>query len=328
MATKKLLVSLAAGALAGLLLSGPLSGLAATAASATANQGCDANERFVLALHGGAVYGREPDQEALAEPILLGILDEGRRRLAAGASALDAVEFAVKAMEDSGVFNAGKGSIRNQAGAVEMDASIMEGRERKAGAVAAVRRLKNPVAAARMVMERSPHVLMVGRSADLFAEAEGAATVEPDYFHLGEPPRGAGNQGTVGAVALDRCGDLAAGTSTGGFVNKMPGRVGDSPIIGAGTYADNATAAVSTTGHGEFFIRHVVAYDIVARIRYGGLDLEEAARQVILEEGPAQEISGGIIALAPDGTVTALHNTPGLTRGMVSNERAPRVDLF
>jgi len=302
--------------------------LIASVGSSAADGGCEASDRFVLALHGGAAYSREPDHEALAEPVLLGILDDGRRRLAAGASALDAVEVAIKAMEDSGVFNAGKGSIRNRAGAVEMDASIMEGRELKAGAVAAVRKLKNPIAAARMVMEQSLHVLLVGKGADLYAEARGADTVEPDYFRLGQPPSAPKDHGTVGAIALDRCGDLAAGTSTGGFGSKLPGRVGDSPIVGAGTYADNATAAISATGHGEFFIRHVVAYDIVARVRYLGLSLEESARQVILEEGPAKEISGGIIALDPEGKLTTAYNTPGLTRGVVSDSEDPRVELF
>ena len=177
-------------------------------------------------------------------------------------------------------------------------------------------------------MEQSPHVLMVGTGAERFAEDHGADKVEPSYFRLGEPPSPPESQGTVGAVALDRCGDLAAGTSTGGFVSKMPGRVGDSPIIGAGTYADNATAAISTTGHGEFFIRYAVAHDIVARIRYLDLSLEEAARAVILEEGPAKEISGGVIGLDADGNWTAVHNTPGLVRGAVSDSEDPEVELF
>ena len=303
-------------------------GLTSPASHAAADESCAANARFALVIHGGAVYAQQPDLESLAEPVLLGILDDGHRRLAAGTTALDVVEVAIKAMEDSGVFNAGKGSIRNQAGAVEMDASIMEGRELKAGAVAAVRTLKNPIAATRLVMEQSPHVLMVGTGAERFAEGRGADRVEPSYFRLGEPPSSPESQGTVGAVALDRCGDLAAGTSTGGFVSKMPGRVGDSPIIGAGTYADNATAAISTTGHGEFFIRYAVAHDIVARIRYLDLSLEEAAQQVILEEGPAKEISGGVIGLDADGNWTAVHNTPGLVRGAVSDSAGPQVELY
>lgn len=408
---------------------------------------CANQERFVLVAHGGAVFYRNKHARKLA--FLEGLLLEAQTALAAGASALDTVHAAAVAMEDSGVFNAGKGAIANRAGAVEMDASIMDGRKLAAGAVASVKTLKNPVDAARVVMERSAHVMMVGPGAEAFVSANGGTTAGLDYFlHGGRnfsdvalpedleilPPatavaperaafsglwagvwsgelnhilaieqveadsaklvfangvaeywgidqaswfrataRFAGDAltfkhtfdstwtityrrneadilsgtavresdgytdkvvmrpwpitkgGTVGVVALDRCGDLAAATSTGGFGSKTPGRVGDSPIIGAGTYADNRSAAISATGHGELFMRHVAAYDVVALMRYKGLGLAQAAKQVI---GQREGLRGGLIAVDAEGRVAMPFNTVGMVRGVVRELGKPVVELY
>lgn len=413
---------------------------------------CASQERFVFVAHGGALFVRNEHPRKVA--FLEALLPEVRAKLAAGATALDIVHAAMVAMEDSGVFNAGKGSIANQAGVVEMDASIMEGASLAAGAVASVKRLKNPVDAARIVMERSPHVLMVGSDAEAFISDKGGDVVDSAYFlHGGEnfsdivlppdlavvqpgegvtperaaysglwagvwrgqlnhilaiervEPNGAaqvvyasgvneywaedeafwlrltatfvGDQlrftqtldsgtwnftyrlnagerlrgtavresdglapsldlrrwappdprekgGTIGAVALDRCGNLVAATSTGGFGSKTPGRVGDSPIIGAGTYADNRTAAISATGHGETFIRRVAAYDIIARMRYKGLTLEQAVSEVI--EGG--DLRGGVIAVDAEGNVAMPFSTLGMVRGLVREVGKPVVELY
>ena len=403
---------------------------------------CNSSSNFVLVVHGGTVRRNSgyPGRTALMERILL----EARVALDGGAKSLDIVHNAVRAMEDSGLFNAGRGARANQAGTVEMDASIMDGSRLNAGAVAAVKRVKNPITAARLVMQRSPHVMMVGPDADAFASKNFAPTMSPGYFKMngldfGDMPlpsdlhvtspdeslplalrrysgvwagvfdgalstllvvehvtetrfsvmfahgidedsganqghagryqarfqNGAlqfsvagarpgqlyfrmlsdtsldatfsqsndrrlattfrrldavpeqGNHGTVGAVALDRCGDLSAATSTGGFGSKVPGRVGDSPIIGAGTYANNKTAAISATGHGEYFMRHVVAYDISALMEYGGLDLNAAARRTISGKLTLNGGRGGVIAVDRDGNVAMVFNTVGMLRGVV-----------
>lgn len=409
---------------------------------------CTKQTTFALALHGGAVWGRSahPRQEAFVRAHL----ESGRARLASGDKAVDIVTAMVIAMEDSGLFNAGKGSVANRDGDVEMDASIMDGRHLRAGAVASIKNLKNPVAAARLVMDDTPQVMMVGPSADKRLAELGAERVEQHYFlHSGrnftdvvlpeglkleqpdaaaskglsafagvwagvlagrlnhvlvvervdagggdavvafgvneslglsspvtiraraklsngylvvetedfrmayktndrgrveariavtDGPRATGilrsrpdllkRGGTVGAVALDRCGNLAAATSTGGFGSKPPGRVGDSPVIGAGTYADNRSAAVSATGHGEYFIRHAVAHDIAARIRHGGQSLAEAANQVIFEELKPVGGNGGIIAIDRNGEVVMLYNTAGMVRGSTTDRRPPHVATF
>lgn len=211
----------------------------------------------------------------------------------AGAAALDVVEAAVCAMEDSGVLNAGRGSTRNRDGEVQTDAAIMDGRGLRAGAVAAVRQLRNPVAAARLVMERSTHVLLAGADAERFAAGLGAVMVEAEYFRVPGDWRSPDDADTVGAVARDRGGDLAAATSTGGIFGKLPGRVGDSPVIGAGTYADNAAAAVSCTGQGEYFMRLVLAHEVAAMIRHGGLGLAQAASRAIRERCQARAAAAG-----------------------------------
>ena len=270
--------------------------------------------RFALALHGGSsdlAAVPEPERRAFgvdAGVLLAQILAAGRPALARGAAALDVVEAAVRAMEDSGVLNAGRGSTRNRTGDVQMDAAIMDGRG-QAGAVAAVHHLRNPVSAARMVMERSPHVLLAGADAERFAVGLGATPVATDYFRATGAFVAPADADTVGAVALDRSGNLAAATSTGGIFGKLPGRVGDSPVIGAGTFADNATAAVSATGQGEFFMRLVLAHDVAAMMRYGGLSLADAAARAIRDKLSAAGGRGGLIAIDRAGAVVMEFNT-------------------
>ncbi len=425
---------------------------------------CGDSRNFVLALHGGTaeLENSYPGRTALMRRILA----EGRDALADGAIAVDIVHDAVRAMEDSGLFNAGRGARANQAGVVEMDAAIMDGMHHDAGAVASVKRIKNPITAARLVMRRSPQVMMVGPDAEAFAVKNNRPLVEPAYFRLNGldfsdiplpdgieivppdpslPPglagfsgvwagviRGTinvllvveeitaggarvvfghgidedwdanqghgaryqaefvdgalrfatdspkhgrinfrilsdtsleaiynpkdirrlttslrrldavpetGNHGTVGAVALDRCGNLAAGTSTGGsgaaagiaiggLGSKVPGRVGASPIVGAGTYANNKTAAISATGEGEFFMRHVIAYDISALMEYGGLDLEAAARRAVNGKLTLAGGRGGVIAVDAQGNVAMAFNTNGMLRGVVGNIHPLSVEVF
>ncbi len=409
---------------------------------------CSRQETFALAVHGGVVWGAA--RHARKEAFIGDQLRVGGEALASGRKALDVVANIVAAMEDSGLFNAGKGSIANRAGEIEMDASIMEGRHLGAGAVAAVAKLKNPIAAARSVMDDTPQVMMIGPAAEKRLLEIGAEAVGPDYFlHSGQSfpdltlpedlklvaadpglpaaisrfagvwagvldgklnhvlvverlgsdggdvvvavgadeglgipeaitlrapakfmnqflivetqvfriayrateggelearlavkdggqvsgrlrsrPELLGRSGTVGAVALDRCGDLAAATSTGGFGSKPPGRVGDSPIIGAGTYADNRSAAVSASGHGEAFIRHAVAHEIAARLRHGGQSLAQAAHQVVFEELEPGGGRGGVIAIDKAGAVVMLYNTDGMVRGSTTNRLSPNVATY
>jgi beta-aspartyl-peptidase (threonine type) len=419
---------------------------------------CKSDETFAIGAHGGAVFWRGHHEPQVA--FLQQVLADARAALASGARAVDVVEAVIAGLESSGLFNAGKGSIANQAGVVEMDASIMEGRLLKAGAVASVKAIRNPISAARLVMDRSAHVMMVGPDADRFVDENGGAVADRAYFlhggwNFGDVPlpddivitpaddgitpdraaflgawagvwlgylnhvlvveeieadgakviyalgpapflqNGEGlyrrltavfvdeglqvtepsdlsdlpyvvtyrlnpdgsltamgkeqrsgkvegpmtlrampdlgalhDGGTVGAVVRDRCGDLAAGTSTGGFGSKTPGRVGDSPIIGAGTYADNATAAISATGHGELFMRHVVAYAITAAMKYKGLSLEDAATGLIKRELPGKGLRGGVIAVDRDGNVVMPYNTEGMVRGAASDRASPKVEVY
>ena len=422
--------------------------LAGIPQAAAIDRQCSDQDNFSLALHGGAIWGQVslPNKEAFLKTRL----EIGRERLASGDRALDVVEAMIAAMEDSGLFNAGKGSIANLDGEVEMDASIMEGEFLRAGAVASIRRLQNPIEAARLVMDDTPHVMMVGEAADEQLSKLGAKQALPSYFlHSGEnfsdivlpkdlappepDPENEGNRsplagvwagsldgrlnhvividrvtetgadaivaigvneamgatesfttqtragflndflvvetnwfriayrlddygrlealystrdgkrssgllkrkpelldknGTVGAVAMDRCGNLAAGTSTGGFTAKLPGRVGDSPIIGAGTYADNRTAAISATGHGEYFIRHAVAHEISARMRHGGETLIQAAYRVVMKELREAGGGGGIIAVDTQGNVVMLTNTDGMLRGRTTEALSPKVETY
>jgi len=289
---------------------------------------------IALAIHGGAgVIERPkmtPEKEASYRAGLAAALDAGYAILERGGSSLDAVSAAVRMMEDDPQFNAGRGAVLNQDGDAELDAAIMDGHGPRAGAVAAVRHVKNPIELARLVMERSTHVLLVGDGAEEFALEQGVILVPRGYFRtrariseLEEARRaeearsasGIPGSGTVGAVALDRAGNLAAATSTGGLTNKHRGRVGDTPIIGAGTYADNASCAVSGTGQGEYFIRQVVAYDICALVAYQHLTLAQAVTQVIHEKLRATGGEGGVIALDPAGNIVMDFNSVGMFRG-------------
>src|SRR5712671_196190 len=270
-----------------------------------------ADSGFALAIHGGAGTLR-PDEAARSRAPsyhqgLRRALSVGRDILATGGNALDAVTQAVAALEDNPLFNAGRGSVFTIAGTQEMDASVMDGRDHGAGAVAGILGLRNPILGARAVMEHSHHVLLIGEGALAFCREQQVAFAEPGYFRtderwrelqaaLAERPPAAAQTGTVGAVARDREGNLAAATSTGGMTGKTPGRVGDSPMIGAGTYADNTTCAVSATGHGEFFIRYGAAFEIAARLRYAGQSLQRSARGVI-DGLAAIGGSGGVVAI-------------------------------
>ena len=259
-------------------------------------------------------------------------LAAGRNVLAAGGSALDAVTRAVVALEDDPLFNAGRGSVFTAAGTQEMDASIMDGRDHRAGAVAGILGPRNPVLAARGVMEHSDHVLLIGEGALAFCREHRIAFAEPGYFSTDERrrelrdalekrSRDAVGAGTVGAVARDRNGNLAAATSTGGMTGKMTGRVGDSPIIGAGTYADNATCAVSATGHGEFFIRYGAGYEIATRMRHAGQSLQQAA-QAVVEALAKFGGRGGVVAVDHTAALVLPFNTAGMYRGYVRADGA------
>jgi len=413
---------------------------------------CEKDDKFAIAVHGGAVFSRSLRKREAS--FLQSVLTEARDLLISGARGIDVVEAVIASMENSGVFNAGKGSIANEAGIIEMDASIMDGLLPKAGAVASVEAVRNPISAARLVMDKTRHVMLVGPDADQFVKENGGTMVDTTYFkhrrqsfsnvplpdnimitppgddvsperaklsgawgmvaygswniilvveeisadsakviwaqgphafigegrylrlpavfvdegiqitepaewdgftvtyqlnpdgflnltaqkpgeatekykmHRIEIPMSDHDGGTVGAVVRDRCGDLAAGTSTGGFDSKIPGRVGDSPIIGAGTYANNETAAVSATGHGEFFMRHVVAHDIAAAMKYKGISLEEAATNIIKIELVKKWGRGGVIAVDKDGNIAMPFNTEGMIRGFSSNSIDPTVEVY
>jgi L-asparaginase / beta-aspartyl-peptidase len=257
---------------------------------------------------------------------MLKAIQAGYAILARGGSSLDAVEATIRVMEDSGLYDAGRGAYYTQEGVPEMDAAIMDGRTLQAGSVAALKHIANPIHLARLVMEKTPHVLLVADGAEEFAKSQGIELVSPYYFYTErewkrfqdaekKKKEGAGH-GTVGVVALDQAGNLAAGTSTGGTVLKMPGRVGDSPIIGAGTYANNDSCAVSATGTGEYFMRNVVASDICARVRYLHVSIEQAANDVVMKELVAQHGDGGVIALDRQGHFTAPFNTTGMMTGV------------
>ncbi len=276
-----------------------------------------------IAVHGGAGALRSLDaakereyREVLRESIEVGFGVLSRR-----GSALEAVEAAVKVLEDSPLFNAGRGSVLTKEGTVEMDASIMDGSSLRAGAVAAITGVKNPIEAARLAMERSPHVLLVGEAATRWAKQEGLSIKPLSYFVTPERQRQSqlGQLGTVGAVAVDTFGNLAAATSTGGTANKWEGRVGDSAIIGAGTYAKNAYAAVSCTGHGEYFMRTLAAYRVIALMELRNYSIEQSVKEV-LEEITNLGGKGGLIAIDAQGKVVMLKNTPSMPRAMKTSE--------
>jgi len=275
---------------------------------------------YAIAIHGGA--GSDPagwsaEEREEREKTLREALTLGRNLLAEGASSVDAVEQVIRVLEDHPLFNAGRGAVLNADGDAELDASIMDGRDKSCGAVAAVRRVKNPISLARLVMSSTRHILLAGDGAERFAAQMQVELVEPEYFRVSRGPDGSSRKGssligTVGCVALDRRGNLAAGTSTGGLKGKMVGRVGDSPIIAAGTYADNATCAVSGTGIGEQFIRHAVAYDISARMAYREASLEEAVHVQLFER--LRPGDGGIIAVDRNGAISMQFSTAGMPR--------------
>ena len=309
------------------------------------------NEAYALAVHGGAGTIRRGAMSAGLEAeyhaALRRALDAGRALLAAGGGALDAVTAAVVALEDDPLFNAGHGAVFTSSGTLEMDAALMDGRDRRAGAVAAICGPKNPVLAARAVMEHSPHVLLVGDGALAFCREQGLDLAGPDYFAtearrlalhetLARRARGipenreeddASRHGTVGAVARDRSGNLAAATSTGGMTGKLPGRVGDSPIIGAGTFADNMTCAISATGDGEFFICFCAAHEVAARMRHRGEPLAEAAGAVIAEIGRIGG-SGGLVAIGHDSDPVLPFNCSGMYRGFVRQDGAIHTAIY
>ncbi len=303
----------------------------------------------VLAIHGGAGVERgdlTPEEEVAARKALEAALRAGHAELQAGKLALDAVAAAIVVLEDAPMFNAARGAVFTHDGRNELDTSIMDGASGKAGAAAALHRVKNPILLARAIMERSRHVMMVGEGAEIFAGEQGIALVDPSYFRTEKrwqqlqrtleaekAPQtqvdtgGKAYFGTVGAVALDNNGHLAAGTSTGGMTNKRYGRVGDSPIIGAGTWADD-NCAVSGTGWGEYYIRTAAAHEICARVRLAGDGIERAADRVINRDIPAAGGDGGAIALDAAGTIAFPFNTPGMYRGWIGTDGVPHVAIY
>ena len=310
---------------------------------------------YAMVIHGGAgtilKENMTPKKEAGIREAMNAALDAGEAVLKAGGSAADAVERTIWVLEDSPHFNAGKGAVFTNAGINEMDASFMTGQDQNAGAVGGVTTLKHPISAARAVLEKSEHVLLTGAGAQQFAEAQGLETVDPAYFRTDfrwnslqralegervDQEKIQGQRiiedidrkyGTVGCVALDKDGNIAAGTSTGGMTNKRYNRLGDSPIIGAGTYADNATCGVSCTGWGEYFIRYAVAYDVHARMAYAGVSLEEAANAVIHQTLVEKGGTGGLVALDARGNISMPFNTAGMYRGWMK-EGGEREVLF
>lgn len=316
-----------------------------------------AQHKPVLVIHGGAgtisPESMTPELEKAYRQKLSEALEKGYAVLLGGGSSLDAVTTAIQILEESPLFNAGRGAVFTHDGRNELDASIMDGKSGQAGAVAGVSTIKSPILAAQAVMERSAHVMLSGRGAEEFAREQGLEMVDSTYFfsqrrwdqlqRLKELEQGKGKEGslkdpewgldnkkfgTVGAVALDLHGNLAAGTSTGGMSNKRWGRVGDSPLIGAGTYASNQSCAVSATGHGEFFIRNVVAYDVAARMKYGQQTLKQAAEVVVMKSLKEQGGEGGIIALDAKGNIAMPFNTTGMYRGYMNEKAKPRVFIF
>ncbi|MTB50168.1 isoaspartyl peptidase/L-asparaginase family protein [Lewinella sp. W8] len=311
---------------------------------------------YAMVIHGGAGTilpdDMTPERADGIRAAMNAALDAGEAVLKAGGTAADAVEATIWVLEDSPHFNAGKGAVFTNAGINEMDASFMTGHDLQAGAVGGLTTIKHPISAARAVLDKSEHVLLAGKGANDFAIEQGLETVDPAYFRVDwrwealqkalegekvEQEQIQGNRiiedidhkyGTVGCVALDKSGNLAAGTSTGGMTNKRYNRLGDSPIIGAGTYANNATAGVSCTGWGEYFIRYAVAYDIHARMAYGGASLEEAANAVVHETLVEAGGTGGLIALDAKGNVVMPFNTPGMYRGYLKAGGEREIEFY
>lgn len=295
-------------------------------------------QEWAIVIHGGAGgITREnitPDMDKEYRAALLVAMNTGKKILSDGGSALDAVEQTIRTMEDNPLFNAGKGAVFTHDGRNELDAAIMDGSNLAAGAVACVTDIKNPISAARKVMTNSPHVMLTGAGASQFAKEQGLEIVPPSYFYtekrfneLQEILKKEKN-GTIGCCALDKNGNLAAGTSTGGMPNKRYNRVGDSPIIGAGTYANNNTCAVSGTGHGEYFIRWTVAHDISALIEYKGLTLKEASELVVNDKLVKAGGSGGVISVDKSGNISMPFNSTGMFRGFASADGKEGIFIY
>jgi beta-aspartyl-peptidase (threonine type) len=310
---------------------------------------------FGIVIHGGAgaiaKYKMTPELEKAFHTALVKSLTAGYEILKSGGSSLDAVQKAVNVMEDCPLFNAGKGAVFTNAEKNEMDAAIMDGQTLKAGAVAGVQHIKNPINLARLVMEKSPHVLLARDGAEEFAVAQGIELMPHEYFFTEQRwqqlteakarenrqssnnpaengPAEEQKSGTVGAVALDRSGNLAAATSTGGMTNCRYGRIGDSPIIGAGTYADNRTCAVSTTGHGEYFMRAVTAFDVSAMMEYCAMSLSLATEKAIYGRLTELGGTGGLIAIDRKGNIALPFNTPGMYRGYYLPDEPPKTMIY
>lgn len=321
------------------------------------------NKKFVLVIHGGAgtilKSQMTPEKEKAYQQGLNDALNAGYAVLSKGGTALDAVEATIKVLEDNPLFNAGKGSVFTNEGKNEMDAAIMDGNTLKAGSVAGVTTIKNPITAARAVMDKSEHVMMTGKGAEKFAAQQGCAIVDPSYFFtqerwdalqkakakdsskseldhdankpgalLKQPGNNDYKYGTVGCVALDMNGNLAAATSTGGMTNKKFGRIGDAPVIGAGTYANNATCAISCTGWGEFFIRLVMAKSVSDRMELAHETLKEAANTMIMRKLGELGGDGGLIAVDKEGNITMPFNTEGMYRGYMTSDGKKEVLIY
>ena len=302
-----------------------------------------ANQNFGIVVHGGAgvLSNLSKEKQFIIEQKVSETIISAYEILQKGGSSLDAVEFVVSEFEDSPLFNAGKGSVYTSDETQEMDASIMYGFDRSAGAVASIKKIKNPIKLARKVLEETEHVLLVGEGAESFAESIGEAIVEPSYFHseknlkrlrklkskIADSDSIQDKIGTVGAVAIDKKGNISAATSTGGMTNKMPGRVGDTPIIGSGTWAQNRVCGVSSTGHGEFFIKFQVAKEVCARMEYLNQSLEDSSNAVI-KELKGIGASGGLIAIDRDANVSMPFNTEGMIRGSLTNVSALNVSIY
>ncbi|MGB0375681.1 MAG: isoaspartyl peptidase/L-asparaginase family protein [Flavobacteriaceae bacterium] len=313
------------------------------------------DQPIAIVIHGGAgtILRKHmtAEKEAAIKATLEKAVQAGYIHLMAGKSSQEAVAASIQVMEDSPLFNAGKGAVLNALGQVELDASFMEGKDKQAGAVAGVRHIRNPIQAAIAVMEASPHVMLAGAGADSFAMAQGLTRVEQKYFitearkkalervqarqaqkvsHIEADELYFKNQryGTVGCVALDRDGNIAAGTSTGGMTNKLWNRIGDAPIIGAGTYADNKTCGISATGWGEYFIRNVVAYDIAAQMNYAGHSLASAAWNTIHKKVAPMGGDGGVIGLDAQGNIVMEMNTPGMYRAAIDVNGQLQVKIY
>lgn len=313
---------------------------------------------ITLVIHGGAGTIRKenmtPEREAQYRAKLEESLSTGFKVLKNGGTSVEAVIATLQVMEESPLFNAGLGAVFTNEGIHELDASIMDGGSGMAGAVAGVRTIKSPIEAAYQVMVNSKHVMMAGRGAETFAESRGLAMVDNSYFYTerrykslqkakeAEASESAGRMresssllpfqdykyGTVGAAALDKDGNIAAGTTTGGMTNKRYGRIGDSPIIGAGTFAENISCAISATGHGEFFIRNVVGYDIAALMKYKGMSITEAAEEVVMKKLVEKGGSGGVIGLDRQGNIMMTFNSEGMYRGYIKEEGNPHTFIY